>query len=244
MIASYYKNKWCVVLILLSFILLSACTTTPQRTIPPVTMQPVNINDDTAAWRRCYFRITWPEDSEPHFEIDLLIAHRIVGPVLINHGNNMYRWRFHRRAGRDEAGHQFTFAFYSGSTHAKNIIQQLQENNVRKRLLEKEILEVAGCDSPEDMSMPGIADTSDKKWSDSVQAHWPSYIMGVSNLWLGLIDDAIATVGGGNTDIDSMIQDYQQASELVTSVWRNEGQHAFLHHLNAVFGYESTLIRY
>ena len=36
-------------------------------------------------------------------------------------------------------------------------------------------------------------------------------------------------------DIDTF---YRQVDESVTELWRDKGRHAFLHHLNAIFGYE------
>jgi hypothetical protein len=34
---------------------------------------------------------------------------------------------------------------------------------------------------------------------------------------------------------------YRQVNETVTELWQKNGRHAFLHHLNAVFGYESLI---
>jgi hypothetical protein len=229
---------------ILIVMLLTACSTTPERGIDSIGMVTTISVDETMAWRRCLFKITWPEDTEPNLVIDLLLAHKIVAPVLTELGNDIDRWRFHRRASRDYAGHQFSFLFYTGSSLSKKITDKIQQNDLTNQLLEEKILEKMVCNIPEDISQPGISDTSDPTWSETVQKNWPSYIMGVSNLWLGLIDDAIVSLGTPEIDIDSMVQQYSEANDAITAIWQQEGRHAFLHHINAIFGYEEMLIRF
>ncbi len=237
-------KKLLTLVILLSVTLLAACSTNTPRTMESLNMSAALKADESVAWRSCTFRVAWPEQTEPNWGVDLLLAHRVVGPVLEKFDNDIHRWRFHRRANRDAAGHQFTFMFYTGTSHARDIIAQIEQDELRQQLLEENLLEVAACDSPEDMLRPLISDTSDSNWPDSVQKHWPSYIMGVSSLWLGLIDEAVASVRTETSDIDQLIQQYNNANQTVTSLWQEYGEHAFLHHLNAIFGYEQLLIRY
>ena len=92
--------------------------------------------------------------------------------------------------------------------------------------------------------MPGIGDTSDPNWSQSIQKNWPDYIMGVSRFWLGLINDAVAEAETDETDIEQLLQEYKQANETVTTLWQTEGEHALLHHLSAIFGYRPMQIRF
>jgi hypothetical protein len=207
-------------------------------------MQSVMPDDPTAAWRSCTFRITWPEDTEPDWSVDLLLAHQFISPVLAGQGNDIYRWRFHRRANRDAAGHQFSFIFYTGSTRARAIIDQIQTNPLRSQLLDSDVIEAARCDSPTDTSRSGIRDTSDPNWTETMQKNWPSYIMGVSTLWLGLIDDAVQQVNINTPRTNALLRVYRMANDKITETWQQEGQHAFLHHLTAIFGYEELLIRY
>ena len=88
-----------------------------------------------------------------------------------------------------------------------------------------------------------MTSVSSHHWSPALQRNWPSYIMGVSTLWLGLIDDFIADVSTGDDDVFALLEEYREVDSRITTVWRDEGQHAFLHHLSAVFGYEPLLIR-
>ena len=231
--------------VLLSFLLLAACSAAPgTRPIPSPSAQAATSADITPAWRICWFRSTWPEGEEPRWEIDLLLAHHLLGPIIAEHEGEMESWRFHRRAVRDNAGHQFRFLFYGDSSHAAEIIRQIEESPLREQLLENSVLESATCQNPNNMSMPDIADTSDPNWPETIQKNWPAYIMGISKFWLGLIDDATAEIGTEEKDIDELLEAYKQANRDVTSLWQTEGEHALLHHLNAIFGYQPLQIRF
>ena len=48
---------------------------------------------------------------------------------------------------------------------------------------------------------------------ESVQRHWPTYIMGVSMTWLSLIGDVVPASVNDEMDIDSMIVAYDDAEE-------------------------------
>jgi hypothetical protein len=69
--------------------------------------------------------------------------------------------------------------------------------------------------------------------------------MGVSQMWLHLISE-IAEHNASRQAPSSLIeyQDfYRQVNESVQASWQEEGRHAFLHHLNAIFGYEPVIGR-
>ncbi len=225
-------------------LLLTGCSSISQRQTQSVSYPLEDQHMVNPAWRSCFFKIYWPEESDLKFELDLLLAHQIVAPVLKQYGDSLYRWRFHRRANRDDAGHQFSFIFYSGSDVAAQISQKINQSRIKQRLIAENILETTGCTSADDAKQKHIEDTSDKSWPESVQRHWPTYIMGVSMTWLSLLEDVVPQSVNDEMDIDSMIAAYGDAEDQVNELWTEYGQHAFLHHLNAVFGYESLLIRY
>jgi len=200
--------------------------------------------DHPPAWRICYFRTTWPEGEAPNWAVDLIVAHRILGPVVAEYGKQLQSWRFHRRAARDEAGHHLRFLFYSDSDLAARIINRIQQDTTRAQLLDKHILQSVNCLDPNDMSMASIGATSDPAWPETIQNQWPAYIMGISQMWLGLIDDAIKQVGLPATDPDALLEQYKKADEIVTTLWHVEGEHAFLHHLNGIFGYQPIHINF
>src|SRR5210317_607429 len=76
----------------------------PQANLPPA-YKDTNQN----YWWRCQFKIVWPENSRLNWGMDLLLAHSVISPILQNNYENISFWRFHRRAARDNAGHQFSF---------------------------------------------------------------------------------------------------------------------------------------
>ena len=109
-------------------------------------------------------------------------------------------------------------------------------------MLAEKIVERIIFDDPEKTKRHLVEDTSDPNWSLTLQRNWPSFIMGVSALWLGLIDDAMTNVAI-HDDVSIMIEQYESVETAITNIWHNEGQHALLHHLNAIFGYEPLLIK-
>jgi hypothetical protein len=45
-----------------------------------------------------------------------------------------------------------------------------------------------------------------------------------------------------NDDIEALLAFYRQIDEKIVTTWEEEGGHAFLHHLNALFGYGDVAI--
>ena len=196
-----------------------------------------------SGWWRVRFRMNWPPDTDPVWHMDLYLAHQVIMPLLEKNKKDIYLWRFHRRANRDGAGRQFTFYFYSTSRTAQQIFDALQSNPILSDTLSAGVIDDIVYDNPANIERPNIDDTSDKKWPLSIQKTWPYYITGVSQMWLNLVaeiadrdlqDDRPATL----EDIESF---YRQVDETVTELWQKNGRHAFLHHLNAVFGYEPLI---
>lgn len=218
---------------LITLLILQGCVTAPTSVNPASTNQAVNI--DNALWWYARFKIAWPENTDPDFSIDPLIADRIVEPVLISERQHIRYWRFHRRAVRDIGGHQFSFIFYTDKQTATRIYQKLQTNPYTAKLKSANILESLITDDPAKNDRSSVAATSDPSWSKEMQAAWPDYIMGVSQLWLNLIDSFAGN--SSNQDLDTLLAEYRQINSKITDSWQSEGEHALLHHLNAVFGY-------
>jgi hypothetical protein len=198
---------------------------------------------DDSFWWRCRFTNVWPKDREADGAVDLLLAHAVVSPVLSQYTADIAYWRFHRRALRDSKGHQFTFLFYSKPEIASAVFAEIDKSEVLKDSLNANIVRKVVMDNPGHPQLPNIGHTSDRHWSSEVQKNWPSYIMGVSSLWLGLIDDYKQKSSKASNNIGELLEEYREVDAKITDTWRNEGQHAFLHHLNAVFGYEPMLIK-
>ncbi len=230
---------------LLLGLLICSCSThsqhshnTPGKNYPPGLQ---GTNDQY--WYRFGFNIAWPEDTEINWTMDLLIAHAIVAPVLQKHSDDISYWRFHRRAARDQTGHSFTFMAYCSQGVSALMLDDFAQSTLLKKIVEEGFVTKLLVDNPTDNGLINIEDTSDRNWSESMQRNWPSFIMGVSALWLGLIDDAVTDSAGSGDDVQLMLKRYESANEKITEIWTSEGQHALLHHLNALFGYKPLYIR-
>jgi len=221
--------------------LLSACAYQQPVTIvsPPAAAV---TTEQVQYWWRVNYRIAWPENTEPELFIDLLLADAVIEPVLLMYRDSIAYWRFHRRAVRDEAGHQFSFIFYADKSTARSIYQQLDHNKITRKMLETKILQKIITDNTDSNTLTGISATSDKNWPAALQNAWPAYIMGVSSAWLQLINQEI-TDDKPVYALTTLLDEYKQADIVISGLWYEQGQHAFLHHLNAMFGYQPTLVK-
>lgn len=199
-------------------------------------------SDKPQYWWYARFRLIWPPDTEPDFSADLLLADAVVKPLLHAYRQNIKYWRFHRRAVLDSAGHQFSFIFYTDKDTAGNIYRSIINGQIATQLKQEKIVQDIILDNLNNNLLTDIKDTSDKNWSLAIQTAWPAYIMGVSNMWLQLIEQEIG-VHNQTADIDALLEKYRMANRKITQLWQTEGQHAFLHHLNAIFGYEPVIIK-
>ncbi len=195
-------------------------------------------------WWYARFQMYWPEDAEPAWHLDAILAHRVVRPVLRQYRAGIDLWRFHRRAGRDSSGHQFSFIFYANPATADRIYRAVRSNPDLADMKSSGMIVRDNYDDTRLTERPGIDDTSDKSWSEPVRKAWPYFIMGVSETWLDLISQFAAKQFKGNapSSVDDLDESYRQVHQAVEEAWRKEGCHAFLHHLNAVFGYEPLVI--
>ena len=195
-------------------------------------------------WWAVRFQNEWPEGVTTEWYMDDLIAHRVVAPVLETHREQIPLWRFHRRAARDGAGHRFSFIFYSDADTASEVIDAVRNDSLVEELMRIGRIRQVISDDTGQVTKPGIGDTSDQSWSPVVQNTWPYFIMGVSKTWLEMID-AEAGRQGQSIDypsIETLQEQYRSIDDEVRKAWQTEGHHAFLHHLNAVFGYTPIIV--
>ncbi len=241
---SVIKTKIILLIIFLGF-LVCGCSTNkrPIQNLSTHNISPKFRMLDDAYWWRCKFKNTWADNDRPDLVIDLLLAHAVVAPVLVEHINDIPYWRFHRRANRDLAGHQFSLLFYSRPEIAVSVFSEIDKSDTLKRAIAANLVEKVTMDEPLHPQFPDIEDTSDHHWSLNLQQNWPSFIMGVSSLWLGLIEDSMQNSPKDYKNTHLLLEQYREVDTKITNIWRKEGQHALLHHLNAVFGYEPLRIR-
>lgn len=226
--------------------LLSACSQhrLPATTdISPMLPSDTKIESEKLSWWKIRFRIAFPKGVERDQAVALLLADTVVGPVLKEHSDQLLWWRFHRRAARDHAGHQFSFMFYSNPNVATQVVFDIEQNMILQSSLQSGLVEQVIYPDTSKPDRPQIEAYSDPAWPLSVQRSWPSYIMGVSAMWLGLIDELKTGGLSDETDVKLLLEQYRAINNQIIDLWYLEGQHALLHHLSAMFGYEPMLIR-
>ena len=213
---------------------LSSSITDQQPTQPP----------DGIGWWQAHFRIKFDEGTEPLWHVDLLLAHGVIAPVLKEFEDDIDLWRFHRRAVHDQGGHQFSLLIFSSPETADNVFNAIKASPLLQKMKYAGIVENEIYDDTSEIRKPDIEDTSDANWSLTTQKTWPYYIMGVSRMWLAMIEEMVRQnpMPDNFTSTDQLEDYYRGISESINKIWHEEGNHAFLHHLRALFGYEPVVI--
>ena len=191
-------------------------------------------------WWYARFHIDWPEDDEPRWYMGTLIGGEVIAPIFDKYYQDVHIWRIHRRASRDGHGHVFSFIFYSTPQGAQRIYTAIENHAVVKSLLDSGRLTKVTTDDVTRINRPNLEDTSDSHWPDLVQKTWPAMAMGASRMWLDLVSELASHESG----IDGIDAKYKRVQSDITLIWREQGQHALLHHLNAIYAYQPLLIRY
>ncbi|NOZ54048.1 MAG: hypothetical protein GXP08_13115 [Gammaproteobacteria bacterium] len=230
---------------------LTACSVIPANSPvakPALVQTPVfagnsAVDGSQDGWWRVAYHLRWEEGEEPSWHMDALIAHQVVKPILEQVGGEIKIWRFHRRAVRDASGHRFSFLFYCSNTTAKKLYHLLEHNDIVAALKRQGMIERLSFSDINTNKQPGIGDTSDKAWSVVLQQAWPYFVMGVSQTWLALIDkvEEKKRVDEALHTTDQVAR-YKESNDQVTKLWEQQGGHAFLHHLNALFGYQALFV--
>jgi hypothetical protein len=195
-------------------------------------------------WWYARFRMDWPQDEDPKWYVDFILAHRVISPILNQYEKEISLWRFHRRAIRDQDGHQFSFIFYTSGETAQEIYRAIESSRLLRELIAAHLVVDTIYDNTTAVLRPDLGATSDSNWSPEIKRTWPFYIMGVSRMWLNLIDEVSKETlkEGFLSNLNDLLEGYRKVNEVVEEKWRLEGSHAFLHHLNAIFGYEPLVI--
>lgn len=230
--------------------LLSACAAlepaVKQAEPDPVDQKSLpQLSTGEAYWWYVPVKIHWPEEQPMAWYIDVLLAHQIFKPILLEYAQEIELWRFHRRAARDQAGHRFSFIFYARQATATAILDKLAQQTLLAQLMAMQYVDAVYLHDVNQTPKQAIEATSDKNWSLPMQRAWPYFAMGTSQVWLSLIDQHVAALtehDGVQHDLEAMIGFYQTIDEKMAATWETEGGHALLHHLNALFGYGEVAV--
>ena len=217
---------------------LGACTTSPVNGPgKAATSLPEQGDTGPAEWRYARFRLQRTPDDDINSYLDGLIADRILEPLIVRYADELSLWRFHRRWPDDATGHQFSFIFFTRPAVADALIARLERDPLLQRLKSDGDLVEFRVDrlTPERASDP--AATSDTAWPIEIQREWPKFIMGASSMWLGLVGKE----ADKRTDLE-LHQRYQAVEVALDEMWFARGNHAFFHHLSALFGYKPVRV--
>jgi hypothetical protein len=243
MVQKKFAHRLISVLLILFIMVIAGCATTGPTKLTETIAPPPQEIAAAVGWWFARFRLHWPAEEQVSWHLDLLIAHKIVAPVLAQYKDAIDLWRFHRRAVRDNAGHQFSFIFYASAETAYQVFDMLRANEMLSEMKSAGMIIEDRYDNTDRISRPHIEDTSDASWPPAIQKNWPYFIMGASRMWLNLISETIA--GMPNSDrplpIEENEERYKKANAAISELWQKEGQHAFLHHLSALFGYRAII---
>ena len=118
--------------------------------------------------------------------------------------------------------------------------RQIDNSPVLARLLQDGVVTRTAFDDVGVLARPDIGDTSDAAWLPVVQQTWPALIMGASRMWL----DMVTVLAERQPQELGLHERYQAVHREISRIWAEQGQHAVLHHLSAIYGYKPLLIRY
>ncbi|SMG65524.1 conserved hypothetical protein [methanotrophic bacterial endosymbiont of Bathymodiolus sp.] len=65
-------------------------------------------------------------------------------------------------------------------------------------------------------------------------------MMGASQMWLAQIE----MIKQGTPEEKGMAQRHKSIQEQITELWQQQGQHALMHHLSALYAYQPVAIRF
>ena len=225
--------------------MLSACTQVVTVRAPTQDMPTSAMTGeaDQSLWWRISTKMHWEPEQEPDWYMDALLADQVYAPALAEFGAAVKLWSFHRRAADDGAGHLFTLLVYADAQTVEALYQRIRAVVLMQWLESDSRISSPTMTKMARSDTPAIALSSDAAWPAEIQASWPWFIMGVSQTWLSLIRQVTAGQPNADSSPAALLDYYRVVHERVSDLWRDHGQHAYLHHLNALFGYQPLIIR-
>lgn len=229
-----------VILLIVACAVAAGCAAPGANTRPDGTETVAGALPEGTGWWFARFRIAEPDMTEPRWYLDSLLAGEVLAPVLERNHGDILIWRVHRRSVDDEHGHMFSFIFYATAPGAERVYAALRQSPALQGLRREGIVADLILDDLHTIIRPDIGDTSDPAWSDAVQQTWPAYAMGASRMWL----DLVGIIADSHADEPDLVARYRAVQQEINDTWAGQGQHALLHHLSALFGYQPLLVTY
>ena len=199
--------------------------------------------EDGASWHQVRTYFSWPAGEEINFIDPMIVAHRVFKPVLAQSAREIYLWRFHQRALRDAGGKQITFFIFTTPKHFSAIENEVRENTILQQMMADGVIQRLESGVVQVSNPHMLAGISDEKWPEQLQDAWPLYANGASAAWLALVDSFAAERCADDAPYSALKGCFQKVAADVDVNWRMHGQHAFFHHLSAIFGYRPVYMR-
>jgi len=197
---------------------------------------------DQKGWWQVSFHRNYQDGDEPVWYLDTLLAYKIIKPA-IEENPQISLWRFHRRAKADSVGRRFSFLFYSTRSDAEKIYHYVNEHALVRELLADKYLDRLSYYDINSKARSEIEATGDPSWPLELQKSWPYFIAGASQTWLHLIDEYYQQERPEEVlELTGQVALFKKLNDKINQVWEQKGHHAFLHHLNALFGYQELYI--
>jgi hypothetical protein len=228
-----YRSAAVFVSLVVLFGLLGCATNKPPLQSGDPVVAAEARDPEQSRWWLLRFRLKRAMDGETNSYLDGLIADQIFSGILDRHATDIELWRFHRRWPRDTTGHQFSFIFFAPLAVAERLTTEVEREPLVARLRSEGHLVAYRMDAADPDRATDLAATSDRSWPPELQREWPKFIMGASRMWLGLVRFEAAR----HADLDVHAR-YQAVETQLDALWFSEANHAFFHHLSALFGYK------
>jgi hypothetical protein len=205
-------------------------------------LTPSHSSSQQGWWQLGFHRMIESDEEDPQWHYDALIAFTILKPI-IEVSQELKLWRFHRRATSDKSGHKFSFIFYATRELGEKIYQSINGHPIVEQLLREKHTDRLSFYDINLAIRSNVESTSDKNWPLELQKSWPYFIMGVSQTWLSLIEQYYLKLKlDDEENLTARVENFKDINDKVNVLWESNGSHAFLHHLNALFGYQELYI--
>jgi hypothetical protein len=244
--SDWFGTRFCWWVLLICGLTTFGCAGLKTVDIQPATNRVAGQPASQNGWWAVRLQWYWPENEAPAWHLDLLAAHQILLPTISIHEERMLLWRVHRRAVRDQSGHQLSLLFFASRQTAQAVYANIANAAILAELADSGLLQQVWTKPVSDELQTDIADTSDPAWSAAMRSAWPYYIHGASRLWLELVRETANRMIADSAPITlaESVDLYRRADAEIIGIWEMDGHHALLHHLNAIFGYRPIPIRF
>jgi hypothetical protein len=197
---------------------------------------------DPTGWWQIRFIVAHEKNQDPPWYVDALLAGEVWLPLLQQFKGEIKLWRVHRVGDTESGGHQCNFNFYCPRKTAGHIYQAAKTASIVKQLKKTKIVLLVKCKDRRKLN-PRIEATSAPEWHPYVKKAWPNYGMGLSEMWLNLIEQLKKDTAVSKEEyVDTLLQKYQQIHENVIILWQTQGCHFLMHMAQSILGWEMVHI--